>query len=134
MVYVELYNLDILEACRRCYKKMYILFHATTVVSERDFQIYWGGGGGGAIANCCYFVTVVNCLQIKHIEKELVSVKEENAHITKENKSLNRTISELKIAVIKLESTKSQLEFDQCNLKAALDKMDHDYHQVNDSF
>ena len=92
-------------------------------------KIYWK-----AIANCCDFVTVVNCLQIKHIEKELVSVKEENAHITKENKSLNQTISELKITVIKLESTKSQLEFDQCNLKAALDKMDHGYHQVHDSF
>ena len=73
-------------------------------------------------------------MQIKHIENELVSVKEENAHITKENKSLNQTISELKITVIKLESTKNQLEFDQCNLKAALDKMNHDYHQVNDSF
>ena len=73
-------------------------------------------------------------MQIKHIEKKLVSVKEEKAHIIKENKSLNQTISELKITVIKLKSTKSQLEFDQCNLKAALDKMDHDYHQVNDSF
>ena len=33
------------------------------------------------MANCSYFVTVANCLQIKHLEKELVSVKEENAHI-----------------------------------------------------
>ena len=86
------------------------------------------------MANCCYFVTVANCLQIKHLEKELVSVKEENAHILKENNSLNQIISELKITVIKLESIKSKLEFDQCNLKAALDTMDHDYHQVNDSF
>ena len=68
--------------------------------------------------------------QIKDLEKQLIRVNAENASVLKENKSLKKTISDLKFSLIGMEAVRDQLECDRYNLEIQMGKKDQEYYQV----
>ena len=69
--------------------------------------------------------------QIKHLEKQLIRVNGVNASVLKENKSLKKTISDLKFSLTGLEAIRDQLEGDRYNLEIKLEKKGQGYCQVS---